>query len=91
MLTGMRKRVRYGLGPSSASGALMAVLDDNHRRLVPELRARLRAYEARYEIRSESLRDALADGRLRDTEDVCDWVVAWEAYRAATAGSPRVE
>lgn len=89
--TGVRRRVGLGLRPTAASGALATVLEDNQRRLVVSLGARLRAFEARYELQSASVRDALADGRLRDTEDVCEWVVAWEAYRAATAGPARME
>jgi len=91
MLAVVRRRVGLGLRPTAASGALAAVLEDNQRRLVASLRARLQSFEARYELRSESVRDALTDGRLRDTEDVCDWVVAWEAYCAATAGPARLE
>jgi hypothetical protein len=55
---------------------------ENRARLVAELTPRLRDYESRYELASTDLEAALADGRIRDTEDICDWVIAWETLRA---------
>ena len=72
------------------TGALL--LSENRRRLLRELAPRLRAFEERYEMPSAMLADALASGRVVDTEDVCDWVIDWETYCALTAGgSPRLE
>jgi predicted transcriptional regulator len=69
-----------------------AMLEENRRRLVADLRPILAAYETRYEIPSDRIAEELEAGRLRDTEDVCDWVIAWETYRALAAdGPPRLE
>jgi predicted transcriptional regulator len=67
------------------------LLAENRQRLIRELLPQIRRYEDRYEIQSESLAAALADGRIADTEEICDWVIAWETYRALTAsGSPQL-
>lgn len=56
------------------------------------LRARLSAkvamYEAQYQIPSIELRTAIEGGRLTDTLDVCDWLIAWEALDALGRGGP---
>ena len=84
---------RVGVGSSgSGNDVVRAMLTDNQRTLVGRLRAELAVFEARYEIRSDQVTTALAEGSLRDTEDVCNWVIAWETYRAASeAGPARLE
>jgi hypothetical protein len=72
-------------------GVVEAVLSENRRRLLAELRPLIDAYETRYEIASSDLSRALEAGLVRDTEDVCDWLIAWETYRALTAGPARLE
>ena len=44
------------------------------------LDARLRVFEQRYEMPSSVLGDALADGRLRDTKEVSEWMF-WARLR----------
>lgn len=67
------------------------MLAENRTRLIRDLQPVIKRYELRYEIPSASLADALADGRVSDTEEVCDWMIAWETYRALTAGPTRLE
>jgi hypothetical protein len=72
-------------------GVVETVLSENRRQLLAELRPLIAAYETRYEIASADLPHALESGLVRDTEDVCDWVIAWETYVALTAGPARLE
>ena len=91
-LATVRRRISLGGAGSSDRRVVEAMLADNQRGLITRLRAELHTYETRYEIPSAHIRQALVDGRLRDTEDVCNWVIAWESYRAAAqAGPARLE
>jgi hypothetical protein len=67
------------------------LLADNRAHLLAEVKPVLRAFEARYEINSADLDAALADGRLRETEDICDWVVALETLRALEDDTAQLE
>lgn len=68
------------------------VLRANRDRLIKRLRQSIRTYEARYELSSERLCDELAAGRLRETAEICDWLMDWETYQALTGEqSTRVE
>lgn len=68
------------------------LLDENRHRLLRNLAPRLRALDERYEMPSAMLAEALAIGRIADTEDVCDWLIAWETYCALEAsGFPWLE
>jgi hypothetical protein len=61
----------------------------HHRRLTTRsLRARLRRFEARYEMPSSSLDDELRDGHLRETADIATWVVTWRAYQRLVSARP---
>ncbi len=71
---------------ADATGSLL--LEENRRRLLAELVPLIRSFEERYELRSADLSQALADGRIMDTEEICDWLIAWETYRALEAGGP---
>ncbi|HEX5498847.1 MAG TPA: hypothetical protein VFX03_06465 [Thermomicrobiales bacterium] len=42
------------------------------------LRQRIRAYEERYQIRSDEVHAAIDSGRLVETEEVCDWIMDYE-------------
>lgn len=59
-----------------------ALLEQNRHRLMGELRAQMKRFEARYELPSSRLEDELKAGRLRETAEVCEWVMALHAYRA---------
>lgn len=59
-------------------------LQANREALVRQLRSRLWTYEARYELRSADLEEALTSGRLHETAEVCAWVIAYQTYRALT-------
>lgn len=59
-----------------------ALLAQNKERLLKDLRRRLRAFEGRFELSSERVEEELASGRLRETAEVCDWVIALRTYRA---------
>jgi len=65
------------------------LLEENRQRLLRELPAIINAFELRYELPSTGLAKALEDGRIADTEEVCEWVIAWEALSAL--GSPQLE
>ncbi len=56
------------------------VLKANRYRLMGELEKRLRQYEARYELKSEQLDGELQAGRIRDTAEICEWVIAYHTY-----------
>ncbi|MBI2320944.1 MAG: hypothetical protein HYU88_02320 [Chloroflexi bacterium] len=61
-------------------------LEANRQRLLKELRRRICDYEARYELRSDQVRKELKAGRLRETAEICDWVISIEAYQALQDG-----
>ena len=58
------------------------LLEQNGQRLLQELHRKLREYESRYELSSNRVEAALATGQLRDTAEVCDWVVALRTLQA---------
>ena len=62
------------------------LLEMNRQRLVQELRHELRVFEQRYEIGSDQVEAELAAGRLRDTAEICDWVIAARIYRTLMNG-----
>jgi hypothetical protein len=62
------------------------LLDQNRTRLLRSLRRKLRGYEARFELSSDRLDQELAAGRLRETAEICDWVIAFHTYRALKHG-----
>lgn len=76
------------------SGSLTAdpvSLERDRQRLVADLLPRLRKYEARYELPSHRLPDELRAGRIRETGEICRWLILWEAYSVAVRGrSPRL-
>jgi len=59
-----------------------ALLQQNRRRLMGELREKIRRYEARYEIASSRVEVELKSGRLRETAEICDWLIAFRTYLA---------
>ena len=56
------------------------VLKANKQRLIKELKKRIHQYENRYELKSENLDEELSAGRIKDTAEVCDWVIAFHTY-----------
>jgi hypothetical protein len=64
------------------------LLDQNRRRLLLELEQELRVYERRYELSSHLVEQELKAGRLRETAEICDWVIAYTAFRALQDGRP---
>lgn len=59
-------------------------LAENEQQLIRTLAAELHDYEARYQIPSEDLADALDDGRLHETAEIADWLISLDAYQALT-------
>lgn len=57
------------------------LLQQNLDRLLRELRDKMRRYEARYELPSSRVEDEVASGRLRETAEVCDWLILLRTYR----------
>lgn len=43
-----------------------------------ELAAQVAAYEARFGLPSTEIHDAIDDGRLVETLDVCNWIIDYE-------------
>ena len=64
------------------------LLEQNRQRLMKELIASLREYENRFELGSERLDDELAAGRIRETAEICDWVIAFHSYQALVREHP---
>ena len=60
------------------------VLEANRQRLVREIGQRLRQWETLYELPSADLVAEVEAGRLRETKDVCDWLIEWELYQRLT-------
>jgi len=69
----------------------LALLEQNRQRLMKELQTALHAYEARYELPSDRLEDELAAGRIRETAEVCEWLIDWHTYQALLHDVPRSE
>ena len=61
------------------SNALL--LQQNTDRLLRELRDKLGRYEARYEMASSRVEEELTAGRLRETTEICDWLMAFRTHR----------
>ena len=67
-------------------------LAHNRHHLREKLQRQLRDYERRYEIRSDRVRVELEAGRLRETAEVCDWLLKFQTWQALENGrAPRVE
>ncbi len=60
----------------------MAV-SDRYRESVRELEAQVLAYEKKYGIPTSDVHDAIEDGRLIETEEVCDWILDSEMLARA--------
>ncbi len=58
------------------------LLEQNRRRLIKELRAKLSGFQARYEVAFDQVETEIAKGRLKETAEVCEWVIALHALRA---------
>ena len=56
------------------------LLEQNRHRLLTELLATLHTYEARYELDSDRLEAELVAGRMRETAEICDWVITLHSY-----------
>lgn len=68
------------------------LLELNRKRLLKELGRKLSAYEARYELESSRVEQELVSGRLRETAEICDWVLALHTLQALDReGETRME
>lgn len=65
------------------------LLRQNTDRLLRELRDKLGRYEARYEMASGRVEGELTAGRLRETTEICDWLMAFRTYRMLTEAQHR--
>jgi len=72
----------------SATWGSPELLEQNRRRLLLELAQELRVYEQRYELASHLVEQELSAGRLRETAETCDWVIAYTAYRSLQDAQP---
>lgn len=64
----------------------------NRHRLREQLRRQLQDYERRYELRSDRVRAELESGRLRETAEICTWLLKYQTWQALEHGrAPRVE
>ena len=57
------------------------LLQKNTERLLRDLKEKMRNCEARYEIASSRVEEEVAAGRLRETAEVCEWLIAIRTYR----------
>lgn len=48
-------------------------------RNVERLRERVRKYEQQFGIASADIHRAIDEGRLRETQDVCDWIIDYDS------------
>lgn len=74
--------------PRPTAEELLAQLDDPDllARNRAALAARIRAYEARYGMPSAAARAAVDRGDLRETHDVCRWLIDYELFARVDAG-----
>jgi len=54
----------------------------NRDRLIERMGERLAVFEARYELASVDLREALDSGVIRETAEVTEWLIVWGTYCA---------
>ena len=52
--------------------------------LAREIQQRLWHWENLYELPSTRLVEAVESRQLRETKDVCDWLIEWELYQDLT-------
>ena len=52
-----------------------SVLEANKQILLSQLHKNLREYEARYELPSKMLEAELAAGKIKETHEVCNWLM----------------
>jgi len=77
---------------ATGSAATDELLEHHRQQLETKLWPKIRMYEAQYALASDQLSSALECGQLVDTDEICDWLIAWETLRAITAvGSARLE
>ena len=60
------------------------VLEQNRLRLLKECHARMRGFESRYELRSDQVEAELEAGRLRETHEICEWLMDIHTVRRLT-------
>lgn len=67
-------------------------LEMTRTRLASELWSRIRVLEARYELPSDKLEQAVNSGSIRETAEVAEWIVLWRTLRGLRGeGSSRLE
>ena len=63
-----------------------------HERVVARLRSRVQAYERQFNIRSGDIHRAIDAGELRETSDICRWIMDYDVLvRAGKAWSSQLE
>jgi hypothetical protein len=58
------------------------LLQANRDQLRRTLQRKLRGYESRFELPSSRVESELSSGRLRETDEICDWVIAFRTLSA---------
>lgn len=56
------------------------LLEQNRKRALQTTLCKMQRYEARYEMPSSSVEAEMNAGRLRETAEICDWVIAYHRY-----------
>lgn len=56
------------------------LLEENRKRIVRAALQKMRRYEARYELLSSSVEEEMNAGRLVETAEICDWLIAYHRY-----------
>lgn len=79
--------LNYDDEPSPAATALAdkllikSQIVAEHERTVRHLELILHRYEEQFGMSIDDVHDAIDDGALSETEDVCDWIITHEYYR----------
>ena len=54
-----------------------------------ELRTRIQEYEAKYQLKSRSVHAAIERGELKETQEVCRWIMDYALFKRLKPRQPR--
>lgn len=80
------RREGYAAAVQNTAWGNAELLEENRERLTRECTQKLHEYEMRYELASGHVESEMAQGRLRETAEVCDWVMTYHLYRSLQNG-----
>lgn len=73
------------LDPKNIAAELLRQRDTlrQHRAVIGAVQARVTEYEARFSLPSSEVHGAIDHDTLRETDDVCDWIIDSDLLRRA--------